>query len=326
MGGVAAAFSPDGKWLLTEFIGHNDEDVYVPPDWKKVTLWEVVSGKTVRTFPEDYRGGSLIVFLAFLPDSSHAISAGPDRWRVFEVPGGKVVREVKVENYHFFPLDLSRDGKRLLSYGADGRGRGLSLWDVQSGKVMRNYFTAYPIIGGRFSPDSKKALINSIPVEGELKTLRLWDFEFGQEALALEGGAAFRPDSGGFVAIQGRWLVLWDIKSGRMVRKIDDVWSERWLDVVFTQDGKNLLAAADRYLKRIDLDGDKLVWTVELQKKSSPFPWDQSPVHTVVFSPDRTIALVADGAQHYPNHRMNLALWDAVQGKLLRKLVVPRSY
>jgi WD40 repeat protein len=316
--GTAAAFSPDGKWLLTELTKDNHgPDVPLPAAWKRVTLWEVATGKVVKTFPADYRGENPYL-LAFLPDGKRAISAGWGYWRLFEVPGGKVIRDVKVENKHFFPLDLSRDGKRLLSCGAGGRGKGLSLWDVESGEVVRNFFTAYPIIGGRLSPDGNKALIGSIPAGLELDTLHVWDFEGGREILKPKGGAAFTPDSKGFVAIEGGWLILWDTKAGKVVRKIDDVWSERWLDVVFTPDGKSLLAVADRHIKRIDLNGDKVVWSAELVKAAPLYA--QHVPNTVAFSPDRTVAFVACGEQRDPNDRMDFALWDTARGKLLRKL------
>jgi WD40 repeat protein len=243
--------------------------------------------------------------LAFLPDGRQALSAGwgdpraagRGFWRVFEVPGGGVIRDVKVENTPFVPADLSRDGKRLLSYGADGRGRGLTLWDVASGKIMRNYEAPYPIMGGQFSPDGKKALIYSIPGKSDQhNNLRLWDLEAGQEICALEGGATFAPDSKSLLWIQSRGLLLWDIKTREAIRKIDDVLSERWLNVAFTPDGKGLVAVADRHLKRIDLKDDKVVWSAELVEAKLP-QLGQQFLNTVVFSPDRTIAFVAVGIQ-----------------------------
>jgi WD40 repeat protein len=230
MQGAVAAFSPDGKWLLTEFTGGNDDlDVRIPPEWKQVALWETATGQVVKTFTEDYRGGESFAFLAFLPDGKRALSAGWGFWCVFEVPDGKVVHDVRVEDKHFFPRDLSRDGKRLLSSGADGRGGGLTLWDIDSGKVTQDYSTPYSILGGRFSPDGKKALISSIPDGFNLGTLRLWDFDKGRETLTLiteegegwGGPFAFAPDNRQFVARKKEGLFLWDIAEGRPIRKIN---------------------------------------------------------------------------------------------------------
>jgi WD40 repeat protein len=158
---VAAAFSPDGKWLLTAFTKDNEErGVRLPPEWKRVTLWEVGTGRVVKAFPESYRG-CYQHLLAFLPDGKHALSAAEGRWRVFAVPGGEVIHEGSTKPWKLIPWGLSRDGKRLLTSGLPGLLREVQLWDIDSGKMMYTVDTYGGISRGSISPDGKLALLDS---------------------------------------------------------------------------------------------------------------------------------------------------------------------
>jgi WD40 repeat protein len=193
MGGIAAPFSPDGKWLITEFLGHNDFDVNVPAAWKKITLWEVATGNIFKTFASDYRGEEPQL-LAFLPDGKRAISAGRGFWMLFEIPEGKVIRQVNSKQGMVMPSDLSQDGKRLLSYGSLSGMDGLQLWDVDSGTVSWFTFTDYPISGGRLSPDGTQALVQGGPrgirTGDDHVSLQLWSFAQGRPMLPLQSDYA----------------------------------------------------------------------------------------------------------------------------------------
>ncbi|MEJ7637526.1 MAG: DPP IV N-terminal domain-containing protein [Singulisphaera sp.] len=125
--GSRLAFSPDGRLLA--WAGSD----------KTVGLWDVASGRVVRTFPGH---GNPVSAVAFSPDGRHIASAerrdlyAPPLWTrkliIWDTSTGRevmtlrdVVREV-FDSYH--GLAFSPDGSRLASATMDT----VQLWDTSS--------------------------------------------------------------------------------------------------------------------------------------------------------------------------------------------------
>src|SRR5207244_12316888 len=63
-------FRSDGKFLLAGYRFPSDGKLR--NEWKELKLWEVATGKVVRTF----RLSEFITYLRFLPNGEHFLSGG----------------------------------------------------------------------------------------------------------------------------------------------------------------------------------------------------------------------------------------------------------
>jgi WD40 repeat protein len=339
MDSVEAAFSPDGRWLLTRYIDfHGHPNSRAPQEWLRVKLWDVSTGKVVKTFP----GLNLEwepPLLAFLLDGKRAFSAGTAWWRIFDVPSGEVLREFNgvAEGVPFFfhPLDVSGDGQRLLTYGSGGKGKGLALWDVATEKVIKKIATNYEIIGGRLSQDGKLTLAEGSRPEGNetgrnIISMQLWAFDKDTPVLLLEPQdkklcclpVAFSPDGKRFVTSSDTStvnpLLVWDVGTGKKIREIGS--SRGLLNVAFTAQGEELLLFGDGYLKRIAMADGKDIRSIQVVKP--PHTADNYP-RSVAFSHNGNVAFVARGWLSNTGERMIFSLYDTVRGKLLREWKAP---
>jgi WD40 repeat protein len=101
-GGVTSvAFSPDGKFALSG-------------SWDKtLKLWDVASGKEIRTF---YGHASDIFSVAFSPDGKFALSGSYDTTlKLWYVESGKEIRTFYGHASDIFSVAFSPDGKYALS-------------------------------------------------------------------------------------------------------------------------------------------------------------------------------------------------------------------
>ena len=167
-----------------------------------------------------------------------------------------------------------------------------------------------------------------------------------QHAAAVYGVAISR--SGELLAssdIEGG-ITLWDGKTCRQLRHIPAHKSNVW-SLAFSHDGECLASASD--------DGTVKIWSVPAGRRLLDLPGDGRPVYSVSFSPDGRLASLGDTAltlwddatprsafsiQGFAgfgqvafgadgrrlagvNEEHDVRLWDAVTGKLLRRLPGP---
>ncbi len=264
----SVAFSHDGRQALS---GSGD---------KTLKLWEIASGRLVRTFEGHI---NTVKCVAFSPDGRLALSGSYyNTLKLWEIASGRMVRRFKGHSWGVFSVAFSPDGHQTLSGSRDNS---LKLWDTASGRLLRTFVGhTNGVWSVAFSPDGRQALSGSSD-----KTLKLWETASGRLVRTFEGhtkdvkSVAFSPD--GRYALSGsvdKTLKLWEIATGRLVRTFKGH-TKPVYSVAFSPDGRRALSGSrDKTLKLWEIASGRLVRT---------FKGHTDDVNSVAFSPDGRQAL-----------------------------------
>jgi WD40 repeat protein len=260
-------FSPNGRYLAAD-PGH------------ELHVWEVATGQLLPAFgPRPGTTGQV----AFLPDGKTLAIGVGNQVQFWDVTWGEEVRQFRLPlDFAFTALAL---GGKVVAAVRLGRPSSLGLWDVETGKPVRDL------------PGSDRFRGRSLACSADGKflagswgdTLELWDAATGKHLQQLRGlgdlgrepqptSAAFSPDDKTLLAPGDRGtLRLWDVASGEKVCDFGE--PDRYASsVAFSPDGK-LIAAAGGY------PGDELsVWEVATGKALHEAPGARG-VDSAVWSP-----------------------------------------
>jgi WD40 repeat protein len=183
------------------------------------------------------------------------VSLGPPRLLpVRRAPWQDTVQNIPAHVHH---TCFSPDGRSYLAGGDVGP---LRLWDVETGKQLREFsghegWTSQ----ATFTPDGKQVLSGG----NQDKSLRLWDVATGRQVRAFTGhtdavlSVAVSPD--GRLALSGsadKTLRIWELATGKEVRKLEGHADSG----VFSPDGLHVLSfGADPTLRLWEAGTGKLV-------------------------------------------------------------------
>ncbi|MCI0457810.1 MAG: WD40 repeat domain-containing protein, partial [Gemmataceae bacterium] len=323
----ALAFSPDGKLLASSGW-----------DVPAARLWDVASGKQVRTYPGKGLDGGVLTFSrdgkiltaggAYRPlcwwdaatgrelrrlDSKHAHAAlSPDGTllalggakgilALHDAASGRQLRQLPDAQREVRALAFSPDGKILVAGG--NTHQGLAAWDVASGKKLWQQPAPGEFRCLQFAPEGH--LLASV---GNEQFVRLWDAATGRELHRLGGKrsslgcVAFAPD-GKTLAVpgEGGGIVLWAPATGKELRRFASGLKDIYA-LAFAPDGK-LLATGDR-------GGVVRLWDVASGRERGPSAGHQHRLTALACSPDgkQVATASADGV---------LRLWDRTSAKEL---------
>jgi serine/threonine protein kinase/uncharacterized protein with WD repeat len=268
-------FSSDGK-LLASVDGH-----------RTVTLWDVGSWTIRQRWSSD-----AVNSVAFSPDGKLLASGNGDHTiKLWDVRTGTVQETLQGHTDRVESVAFSPDGTLLASGGFDWT---IKLWNVVQGTV-RQTLTGHtgPIFPVAFSPDGK--LLASA---GADNTVKLWDVAAGtlkQTHDTTRGPLAFSPDSQLLAIGSGYDVILWDVPSGTLTRRLAHA-SEIY-SVAFSPDGKLLASGGwDPVIKLWDVGS----WSLRQELRGA------NVVTSLAFSPDGK--LLASGSLDY-----TMKLWRVPQ-------------
>lgn len=205
-------------------------------------------------------------------------------------------------------LSLSRDGKTLVSAGADGI---IRIWNVETGQVTRTLTRHTNVIyKANFSPNEKLIASSSRDT-----TVRIWDFATGREVHKLiehkcsVKSVAFSPN-GKMIAAVGNdgMLKIWDVETGKELASLVHTDSKDAdisnYSVVFSRDGRKIYAGNG--------DGTISEWDVAMGKETNVWKAHNDLIIALAFSSDYRL-LASNG-----NNEANVKLWDTTTRREIR--------
>jgi WD40 repeat protein len=262
-------FSPDGRWLVT--VSENNS----------IVLWDLVAGRTVRSFNGQFVGAQAVVFS---PDSKRLLTALDDSTvALWEVESGRLVRKFRGHAARATSAAFSRDGKKLVTGSSD---KTAILWDVETGARIQNFVGHRDDVGCvDLSPDGRLIATGS----GDNNAM-LWNAETGESLFTLRSGETvtqilFSPD--GKKVVGSSWANkadIWDTATGKVLGTI----RSGPLDVhglAFLSDGRTFLSAGK--------DGKAKLWETDTAQFVREFAGHGADVHSVSASPDGRLAATA---------------------------------
>jgi len=246
----AIALSRNGKYLVT--IGGGG-----------VKLWDVSTGKEMRSFDESYGASSI----ALSPDGNFLVlGTGGGRARMLSLPSGKEARTfVSTDDgtdWGGTLVAISSNGKYLVT-GNQMKGT-VKLWDLFSGQLLRTFKHQKYVEDIDLSPDAKVLGI----VDGYENIVSLCDIATGKEIRTFHGRTGERLNAAMLsldISQDGKYLAtgdmhstgtIWDLRTGEKIREFkgpetfetNQVLVDK---VAFSLDGKLLATSSSDHVVRV---------------------------------------------------------------------------
>lgn len=324
-------FSPDGKYALS-----GSEDT-------AVKLWEVSTGKEVRTFHGHSKAVSSIAFspdgrralsgssdgtikvwdlsngteiatlsghknkvtsVSFIQDGAQALSGSRDgTFKLWEISTGRELSTLQAHARGVLSTDISRNGRYVVSGNWDNT---VQVWEISTGRLLTTFRGhAKPVYGVALTPDGRYVLS-----ESEDWVIKLWDVSANKEIRTIQGQAgffelAFSPDSRyALTANPDGTAKLWEISTGKEV-KILKMQFGSFVAAAFSPDSHFALAGTNDYV------GVKL-FDLSTAAEMRQFTGFADGVHSLAFTPDGRYLATS-------SYHNTVRLWDLSTGNLVKQ-------
>ena len=274
----SATFSPDGRLIVTGSLD------------KTIKLWEVDTGRLVRTFDTQ---GSYVHSATFSPDGQFVVAGLYDGTaKLWETSTGDSLHTLEGHENEVRSAVFNPDGRRVITGSKDGT---VKLWDVSTGQFIRNMDghrtldgrTQSPVNAVAFNPDGKMVAVGS-----SATTVNIIETSTGRLISMLTGhrdstfAVAFSPD--------GRFLLtgagdntawLWEVSTGNPIRSFKN--HKNGLQAAaFSPDGRFIVTGS--------LDNTAKLWAVDTGRLIHTLEGHGSDMYAAAFSPDGRFVVTGD--------------------------------
>ncbi|HIA64913.1 TPA: TIR domain-containing protein [Candidatus Poribacteria bacterium] len=279
----SAAYSPDGKRIVTASNGHTakvwdadtGEELFTlkghkgwvtsaaySPDGKRIVtdsydktakVWDANTGKELFTLKGHERQLNSAIYSA---DGDRIVTASFDKTaKVWDAQTGQELMTLKGHEDWVYSAAYSPDGQRIVTGSGDKTAK---VWDAITGQEL---FTLKGHDGSvklaKFSPDGQRIVTASFD-----ETAKVWDANTGQELMTLEGherevySAAYSPDGQRIVtASDDKTAKVWDANTGKELFTLTGHYGAVWSA---SPDGKRIATAG--------LDGIVQIYTTDMDE------------------------------------------------------------
>jgi len=196
-----------------------------------INLWEVESGRLLRTF---WGHGAVVTALAFCPDGKTIASGYTDGViKIWEIETGKEINTLSGHSQDIFSLDYSSNGKNIVSASLD---RTITIWDSESGAELYVFGDSNEVSSAEYSPDNKYIASSTA------NSLLIWEAANGKKIKILEEGklywsASWSIDGKNIVSVDDDGVInIWDVETGKKLISINSGDKERQRAVYLSKD------------------------------------------------------------------------------------------
>lgn len=164
--------------------------------------YEIPSGKRLKTIRNEVHNQDAVISGLALSDDGKTIALGISNKskgiELYETSTGKLIRKIKT-NADVTDLDISPDGKKIVSGGIDKKG---NLWDSGTGVLLRTFAWGQDYISGVcFSPDGQTVALCGMGTGAQIKL-------FNVSTGTLEKSFGTTNPNGNSVKFLGNRIVL----------------------------------------------------------------------------------------------------------------------
>ena len=216
---------------------------------------------------------------------------------------------------------VSRDGKRLASSDYRLGSWGVTVWDMETGKLLVSLKHSGPVRAVAFNADGTRLACggNIANKHDKPADLKVWDLETGKVIFELEGhvpgvaGVCYSPDGKKIASLAGNLygksaeLKEWDARTGKEILNFQRPAVAGGFGggivggLAYSPDGKRIAAGMAQMLN---------VWDAETGKAVLSFRAHQHVITSLAYSPDgKRIATTSPES--------DMKVWDAETGKEL---------
>jgi WD40 repeat protein len=247
-------FKDDPDTVARFSLSPDERRLFVFSDYHLAQVWDARTGAAIKPpFKYGDRGDSTTTILS--PDGMRAVNVGGAAIRLWDTESGKPVAVLEeTSNEADTAAEFSSDSKLV----ATTQGESLSLWDAQTGELVKGSLAQGTISLVRFSPDGTRiaAAVRS--------AVHLWETRTGKQIGAPLTNDAdvmalrFSPD-GRFIATATAHnsVRIWNAQTGNPVSVALNQSAENSGMLEFAADGKRLLVASPKTLSVWDVPGGK---------------------------------------------------------------------
>jgi WD40 repeat protein len=290
---------------------------------QSVDMWDAVQNKQLWSIKATRDSNRPSLPMAFSADGKLFVVEAPARViSVYESVTGKRVRGLEGDvSDIYYSLCFSPDARTVAGSCWDGS---LQLWDLQSGRQRAKIPALHGWVTDVFFAADSKVFATGGP--NNTHGVLLWETATGKQIDHFPGHTtpiswvAFSPDgrtAATCALLRGdRIVLLWDPRTGRLLRTFEAMDAYGVSAVAFSPDGGTLAACS--------CGGENAVrlWDVRTGRVRHTQASHEAGCTCIAFSPDGK-RLVSGGAFRNPMGRQRegrLCIWDAEAGKLIREI------